>query len=150
MNIEPLEPASWFRAISKLSVRIEASGSADQESLLRHAYHLAQLTPRPLSDNVRPDLEESRYEQLLECKAFASAALGIVGYPMTYAIFRREAECVVAQVCLPGQQIPTTARSPDIALAVLGAWSRCLVDLEKRSASPERETPREFPHIVHS
>jgi hypothetical protein len=128
--IEPLEPQSWFRALAKLAERTGRASSDEPEPLLRHAYHLLQLAPRPLGDTVRSDLTEAKYEQLLDCGAFEAAAVGLVGRPMNYAIFRPQADLFEAQVCLPGQARPIVARAPSLPMALLAAWTQCLAALE--------------------
>jgi hypothetical protein len=131
--IEPLDPQSWFRALGKMAERVGEASSDQHESLLRHAFHLLQLAPRPLRSLVRTDLTEAQYEQLLDCEAFESAAVGLVGHPMTYAIFRLKADLFEAQASLPGPARPILVRAPTLALALLAAWAQCLVALEAGS-----------------
>ncbi len=138
--VEPLAPQSWFRALGKLAERVDGATSDQHETLLRHAYHLLLLTPRPLKSIVRSDLTEANYEQLLDCGAFEAAAVGLIGRPVTYAIRRREADLVEAQVCLPGQARPITARAAGLAMALLAAWTQCLVALEADAAPHPLET----------
>ena len=130
---EPLEPQAWFRALGKLAERVTDAPTDQHETLLRHAYHLLQLTPRPLRRLVRPDLTEKRFEELLDCGAFESAAIGLVGHPITYTIFRPESGLLEAQVHLPGPARPVMARAPSLTMALLAAWTQCLLALESGS-----------------
>jgi hypothetical protein len=54
VDIEPLGSSLWFDALAKLFQRSNASCGHDVERLLRHAYHLTQLTSRQLAgDRLR-------------------------------------------------------------------------------------------------
>lgn len=143
VDVEPMEPRSWFRMLGKLAEQLEGAASDRHEPLLRHAYHLLQLAPRPLRCMIRSDLPEARYEQLLDCGAFESAVLGLVGHPMTYEVAKLQADLHEAEVRLPGQVKPTLARGASAPMALLAAWTQCLVSLDvipaaRPVAAPER------------
>lgn len=148
-DIEPLEPAVWFGAIKKLAVRQAAMMEEDLERLLRHAYHLVQLTPRPLRDTIRTELSETRFEELLQCEAFESAAIGLVG-PLSFDVSASESELVEAQVRLPDQVETIPVRSSNFASAMLGAWAQCLIALEARSLKPHAENLHPAPNKARS
>ena len=136
-DVEPLEPRSWFRMIGKLADQLENAPSDRHEPLLRRAYHLLELAPRPLRGMIRSDLTEARYEQLLDCGALESAAVGLVGHPMTYEIARLGANLHEAEVRLPGQVKPALARGASAPMALLAAWTQCLVSLNATIAAHE-------------
>ena len=148
--IEPLEPTLWFDAIRKLAYRLDRTGVDELESQLRHAYHLLQLTPRPLRSMIRSDLNETKFEQLLESRAFGIAAEALVGSPMAYTVSRLKEDLFEAQVSLPVQSVPTTVQSYDRVATLLSAWALCLVTLEERSFTLQTEYLHPLPRKVRS
>lgn len=118
----------------------------DLECLLRHAYHLSQLAPRSLRRELRPEVCEARFELLLDCEAFESAAIGLVGSPMSFDVVKSETGLVEARAWLPNQVASPPVRSSNVAMALLGAWARCAIALETRSLTPHTENPRPAPH----
>lgn len=133
-DVEPLEPGLWFRAIRKLVQSLDTPATHKLECRLRHAYHLLQLTPRPLRDVIRSEVSEVELEQLLRAAAFESVADRLVGEPLTYIVRRLSSGLYEAQVRLPSQMEGTAARGPSFASALVGAWGKNLVSLEARSA----------------
>ena len=129
-EIQPLEPELWFQALGKLAVRAVDTPAAESESLLRHAFHLLQLAPGPLKHMVRTELSESEYEHLLECEAFESAAIRLIGYPMTYTLMRCQADIVEAEVKLPDSSDAQPVRASNLALATIGSWAASLARLQ--------------------
>ena len=150
-DIEPLEPALWFGALKKLALLLdETTGNEELERLLRHAYHLLQLTPRPLRLSIKSDLSESKFERLLEDRAFKAAAKARVGQPMTYAVTRLKSDLFEAKVSLPRQTGSVAVRSDDFATALLAGWARCLIALEARSVTLQTEYYRPIQHEARS
>jgi hypothetical protein len=120
--------------------------------MLRHAFHLVQLTPGPLKGVVRCEYSESPFEELLEHGAFDSAAVALIGSPICFELNTRldaGKRVVDAKVWLPNQAgLPKTASAESVASALLGAWSICLVALRQRSLGDGDQDPRQYPHIV--
>ncbi len=156
-NAEPLEPELWFSALARLAQRQRASNGGNPESMLRHAFHLAQLTPGPLRGIVRCELCEEDFGTLLELAAFDAAAIALVGAPLCFAIKGTAGggqRLVKAEVTLPDQQeLASAATCQTVAGALVGAWSLCLVDLRRRSLQDphrslrqDRRTGRDVPH----
>lgn len=146
-DIEPLAPELWFAALKHLSER-QAAGGANVESLLRHAFHLLQLAPLPLRGVVRCELNEEKFERLLECDAFDAAAVALVGPPAGFSL-----RCAIgtrkrvfeAAVHLPGQLHPSAdTRSENAASALVGAWASSLLAIRQRL--PEAPAPRPALH----
>ena len=146
-DIEPLAPELWLAALKQLSER-QAAGGANVGSLLRHAFHLLQLTPLPLRGIVRCQLDEEGFEKLLECGAFDAAAIALVGPPAGFSLrcaIGTRTRVFEAAVHLPGQLHPSAdARSDSAASALVGAWSNCLLAIRQRL--PEAPAPRPAPH----
>ena len=136
-DIEPLEPDLWFAALAQLSKRRAEAREGGAESLLRHAFHLLQLTPRPLRGHVQCAVSEETFEALLQAGATDCAALGLVGLTAEIDLHRSAipgTEAVEARVCLPGQEtMPAAAQAQSIALALLGAWANCLLAIRRQS-----------------
>lgn len=149
-GIEPLEPELWFQALERLSRRLAASNDNDVESMLRHALHLAQLTPGPLKGVVRCEIGEEAFEEFLARGAFDAAAIALIGSPMCY-----ELSCTLdaghrvidARAWIPSQTAqPSPAAGECVASALLGAWTGCLVALRRRSLASEAPVLHQFPH----
>ena len=136
-NAEPLEPELWFGALARLAQRQRASNGGNPESMLRHAFHLAQLTPGPLRGIVRCEVCEDDFGEMLERAAFDSAAIALVGKPLCFSIagmMEDDRRVVRAEVSFAGQRERASAAvCQTVAGALVGAWSMCLVDLRRRS-----------------
>jgi len=140
-DIEPLEPATWFRAIARLERWRVRSTEDELDRLLRHTFHLIQLAPRPLRSIIRSDLSEARLEMLLECQAQESAAMGLVGQPMRYGLARLTTGHFEAKVWFRESAEPKKAHSTSLASALLGAWTESIVSLEARAAQLDLNNP---------
>ena len=64
-DVEPLEPVIWFHSIRKMLERGDAVSADALEMLLRHGFHLLQLTPRPLRETIGAEVSEAEFERLL-------------------------------------------------------------------------------------
>lgn len=146
-DVEPLAPELWFAALKHLSER-QAAGGANVESLLRHAFHLLQLTPLPLRGIVRCEQDEEAFERLLECDAYDAAAVALVGPPAGFSLrcaMGTRKQVFEAAVHLPGQLHPSAdAHSESAASALVGAWANCLLAIKQRL--PGAPAPRPAPH----
>lgn len=155
-NAEPLEPELWFGALARLAQRQHASNGGNPESMLRHAYHLAQLTPGPLRGIVRCEVCEEDFGVLLEHAAFDTAAIALIGLPLCFSITgmaEDDRRVVRAEVTFPEQrERGSAATSRTVAGALVGAWSLCLVDLRRRSLQnprpPHRQDRRREPDAL--
>lgn len=153
-GIEPLEPTLWLDALRKLGRRVSTDGS-DVEESLRHAFHLLQLTPAPLRGLLPHHLDERPYEQLLECGAFESAALALMGPRMGVNLTRLPAQAFVAKAWLSEDARSGAVASPCAASALLGAWCGAVHGLSApRSATPLPDSPGALsslplPHSEH-
>ena len=132
---ERLELTSWLQGIRNLRRRAR-NGKCDHESLVRHGFHLCQLTPIPLQEFVRPETGEREIETFLEAGAFASAALALVGWPMRCAVERIEQRLFRVEVRTPGQPDSTALESASLPAGIVAAWCECLLALERRSSRP--------------
>ena len=139
--IDPLEPALWLDALRKLCRRVSTDDSGIEE-LLRHAFHLLQLSPAPLRGVLPHELDEASFEHLLECRAFESAALALMGAYMTLELTRRPAQAFIAKAWLSEDACSISVTSPCAASALLGAWCSALFGLSApKSATPRRDSP---------
>jgi len=133
-DVEPLEPVIWFQAIRKLVERCGADAADEPEMLLRHGYHLLQLTPRPLREAIGSETCEAEFESLLAAGAFESAADRLIGLSVAYGVRRLRPDLYEADVRLPGQDKATVAQGSSYGLALARAWGTSLLALEERAA----------------
>lgn len=127
-KIEPLDPELWFKRAADLLERFHSSGAGDLESAIRRAYHLVQLTPRPLKSFLKPAIGEDDFERLLDVGALESAAMGLVGEPAGILVSRMQgASKYEAIVWLQedGNQAKPTSHE-NAAGAIVGALLECL------------------------
>jgi hypothetical protein len=139
----------WFERAATLLERFHSAGHADElESAIRRAYHLVQLTPRPLRPLLRPAIDEPTFEGLLSAGALESAALGLVGAPGGIAVSRGyratrfEAVVWLQEDC--GGVIP--AAHDHAAGAIVGALLECLVALQNAGSDFRAANDHEVTH----
>jgi len=139
-GIEPLEPETWLAQLAKLAQRPrDGEGLA---SCLRLAFHLAQLTPRPLRHLIPGAIGEQEFEALVEAGTYAEAALALLGEQMGYAVSRLPgATAVTAEVWFPGDAQGCPTNGPDAPSALLGAWLARLGSLDEPAPAPGASRP---------
>lgn len=148
-GIEPLEPELWFQALERLS---GMGPAAECAHMLRHAFHLVQLTPGPLKGIVRCEVSESEFEEFLDCGALDSAAIALIGSPMCFELACALCDgqrTIEARVWLPAQTgRPSSAAGSCVHGALVGAWSNSLVSLRQRSHANANQVRRRSRHIA--
>ena len=138
-NIEPLEPSAWFDALERLLRRQRTSRDNDLFALLRHAYHLLQLTPCPLRSYVNAGADEATFERYMASAAGAQAALALVGPGMAFSISSTARDEFQARVWLTEHPGGAATTSRSLASALVGAWTKCLLDLRDRALRQDRD-----------
>lgn len=134
-SIEPLGLENWFASVRRLST-LAAGGRATLGSALRHAYHLVQLTPHPLRASVSPAMSERAFETLLEAEIYDIAAQALVGAPAGLALVRQPgSKAIFAEVRFPDGRGLGCGQGRTIALAILQAWCRAALALDKPANS---------------
>lgn len=100
--------------------------------IVRRAYHLAQIAPRPLHLLSNPSLSETEIETLLsEGQALEAAHMLLCRHAK--AVILKTAEHYTAEIQMAGDLITGTgATSP--ALALLQAWTSLFLLNSERSA----------------
>jgi len=137
-SIEPLGLGTWFASVRRLSA-LAPAGPATIGSALRHAYHLIQLTPHALRTSVAAALNEQAFEDLLEAEVYDIAAQALVGSPAGLALVRQpSSKAVFAEVRFPDGRGLGCGQGRTIALAILQAWCRAALALDK-AAGPALE-----------
>lgn len=133
-EIEPLEPTIWFERLRSVGVRALALDGHSPEPLFRHLFHLSQLTPGPLKHLVSTQMSEESFEGLLDCEAYASAALALMGQGMDYRIASPIGGGKVT-VALSLGSGPTIAEvtASCLASAFLLAYCKCICALADRA-----------------
>ena len=135
-DIEPLEPSLWLLAIGRLVDRLTAPLASEEERLIRQAFHLLQLAPRPLRGTLRTECDEKSFERMLDAADYRSAALALLHPPLIYSLTDGRDGIFEAQVHLPGRGERRTARSASAAAALTSAWVQCVAGLCRGSTSP--------------
>jgi hypothetical protein len=144
--IEPLDSQTWFREIEALLDRARRS-LIDVEEQLRHAYHLMQMAPSPIREIIRPACDESRFEQLLDCAAFESAALALIPEPLKYSIARECDTRVLAAVALPGDDTGHFSAADGCASALLQAWALSIASLKAGRVAQSPDSSASEAHL---
>lgn len=130
--IEPLTPSLWFERIVKV-----ANGQLGSvENALRHAAHLLQLTPAPLSHVFTLESDEEGFEALLNAGSLDAAARCLVRVPTALTVeavgedgsYRATIDCPVRGRAVSG-------RGENEASAILDAWTTCLLNLRREYGS---------------
>ena len=150
-DIEPLEPGLWFGAVRKLARRIERRGDGELERLLRHAYHLLQLTPRHFRDAVPTRVSEGAFEALLDEGQFEAAAHALAGGPAVSLLRPAGNPCEAR--ARANAAFDAAAQAADRGAAQLLAWTRWVLALEGRSIRQQTGSldpgPRKEPSALH-
>jgi hypothetical protein len=132
-SIEPLGLANWFGSVGRLSA-LAAEGPGTIGSALRHAYHLVQLAPHALRTTVAAALNEQAFEDLLDAGVYDIAAQALVGSPAGLALVRQPgSKAIFAEVRFPDGRGLGNAQGRTIALAILQAWCRAALALDRSS-----------------
>jgi hypothetical protein len=128
-DIEPLEPGLWTQRLEQLA-RWPLGDEAGIERLLRHAFHLVQLAPRPLRHLVHCTCAEAEFEILLEARAFDAAALRLIGHRTPFILKKTAGdEGATAEVWQDDSWGYHGASGPSVALALLLGWVRWISGL---------------------
>ena len=128
-DIEPLEPHTWFLRLSKLLAEARDIDVAGQESLIRQAYHLVKLAPGPFRDSLPVDLDEQWVESMLECGAFESAVMALVGVNTSFTVQKDAGAAEMSVVmALDAHSVPGHGHHRSGAKAMMQAWIRCLAN----------------------
>lgn len=128
-DIEPLDPHTWFRRLSKLLENAQNSDQLSPETFIRRAYHLMKLSPGPFRDGLPIELEEQRVESMLACEAFESAVMALLGTQISFTVQKDGGANEVSVVMsLDASSAPGHGRHKIGAIAMVQAWVRCLAN----------------------
>jgi hypothetical protein len=149
-DIEPLEPTVWLLQLKNLALR-SLDERDELERALRHALHLAQLTPRPLRHLVSCGVAEDLFEELLKGGAFELAALALVGDRLGLRLVRASAGSPAeAEVWFHGEEEGASCSDPSLAIAILQAWLACLAALDRPAVFNRMSARRPSLHKARS
>lgn len=139
-SIEPLDPATWFARIAVLIETAEKIDGQAPDVSIRQAFHLIALAPGPLRDMFPLRLDEHALEALLECGAYDSAVIALIGQNVNYKIDRRfQHDTLEARVALEGTSVRRIGRHNTLALGLLKAWAQAVMQL---ATCARKLTPR--------
>lgn len=126
-SIEPLDPETWFERLEKLLDEARSGQGTSEGTLVRQACYLVKLAPGPFADLVPTGLGEAELEKMLDCGAYESAVMVLVGPKTTFTV-RKDAgrKEVSATMSLEPELAPGHGSHPSCAKAMLQAWVRCL------------------------
>lgn len=137
-SIEPLEPTIWFASFESVSQRARGLSGQPPEQLLRHVFHLLQLTPGPLKDLFEPGTSEAEFERLLECGAYIDAVFALIGPGLGYKLSKARGNFgesrVAFTISLGDENLSYRAESTHLAVAFLIAFSDCIRSLAASAA----------------
>lgn len=147
-DIEPLETGLWTQRIGQLA-GWPVADQAGMERILRHAFHLVQLAPRPLRHLIHCTCAEGEFETLLEAGAFDAAALRLIGHRTPFILRKTAGDEGATAEAWQGGVWPSRvwpgadgdrpgASGPSLALALLRAWIGWISTLD----GSEDEAPR--------
>lgn len=131
--IAPLCADVWFARIEKL-----ARGELHSlECSLRHLFHLMQLTPPQFRHLVRSELDEGRFEVLLDAGELDLAASSLLAQPLRLTIAPHGANgLITAKVRCPNCSTVFSGIGKCTASASLASWLSCLLSLPREPNVP--------------
>lgn len=136
-DITPLPLDLWFERVDLIARG--ALGST--ENALRHACHLLQLVPEPLSLCVNWKVDEDRIEQLLEAQEFDDAARHLLGNARWLSVTSAPGEAYRATLTCTLSQQAITGRGVSEAAAILAASTACLFEIRTALCGPGDRVP---------
>ena len=126
-STEPLDPATWFMRLEKLLADARSGQETSEGSLIRQACYLVKLAPGPFAELVPRELDEAELEKMLDCGAYESAVMVLVGHKATFTVHKHAGKKeVAATMSLEPGLAPGEGSHPSCAKAMLQAWVRCL------------------------
>ncbi len=101
-----------------------AEGGEEAE-LLRAAYTLLAVAPAGFRERPAP-LDRARFEEMLHCRAWESAAMLLLPAGATYTLSSGDAELAMASVQLPDDGDEMVAEAAHAATALIAALASAL------------------------
>ncbi|MDD3799412.1 MAG: hypothetical protein PHE36_09575 [Novosphingobium sp.] len=128
---DPLPADLWFTEIGKLEESCLHDGSDTSGSIVRRAFQLARLAPRPIGRILASPVSENEIEAMLERGETTEAAATVVGSGGKVGLPPRQgAGRCVASFGL-GDERPVSVEAGSPALALVGAWARFFMTVRK-------------------
>jgi hypothetical protein len=123
--IEPLEANLWVARFDLMAERLRKE-SQPLEPVLRHVFHLVQLTPLMSRHRLAIALPEKLFEALLDARCYDAAALGLVGRGMSLNVRHRPGAHVAVTLALGEEGASGKGEGAELARAFLRAYCRCV------------------------
>jgi hypothetical protein len=142
-DIEPLEPDLWQAAITEFLQRVQAPNEPVSRAL-RHAFHLIQLVPREWRGLLRVSVDETTFETLLQHGAVEVAAYALMPLGPCGVLRLEGTEPAGALFQLSSDAPAHTFRAPSVVLAMLGAWSKSLLEFATLYGSDQALAQRTY------
>lgn len=131
MPIDPLPLDIWFQRLEWIEAQLTGTGSVACPRLLRHAFHMLELTPEPLRPFIKAEIAEKEFEALLAKELFEDAVVLLVVPPFKLSVFSDEDGDFAAVSELKETAITGSGRHALYTVAVLQSWMRCLLALKR-------------------
>lgn len=139
---ESLDPSTWLERIKRLAQSSQGPDADAPDRLIRLASYLARLAPPSIRELMPKPLDEARVEAFLDCGAYDSAVMALMG-PRSFFTAQRKFgdDEVEVSVSMDPSTGHGTARHKLCAMAMLSAWAQCLAKLVE-DADATRRGPR--------
>lgn len=128
--VEPLDEMLWLAQIAKLQKARAHLQSDGIDTLLRRAFYLVQLAPLHLRQSLPIALDEATLENLLDSRAYLSAAVAMLPPPTAFTLTRKHGSALFrASVMLHEDSSVAEDGHGEPAVALLGAWCGAVLSL---------------------
>ncbi|MDP4575790.1 hypothetical protein Q9K02_11620 [Qipengyuania sp. G39] len=114
-----------------MQARLE-TGAIDDESALRHVFHLLQIVPGALAEVLTVDVGEDVFEEWLDSGAHMDAAHALVADHFPLKLSEPNGHAIVT-IEAPWFDASGKASNDTSAKSILIAWLNCLIDLQSKA-----------------
>lgn len=136
---ESLDPSTWLGRIRRLAQSSQGPEADAPARLIRLASYLARLAPEPIRELMPQTWDEARVEAFLDCGAYDSAVMALLGPRSFFTAERRlDHDEVDVTVTLDPASMPGIASHKICAMAMLSAWAQCLANLADGGGASRR------------
>jgi hypothetical protein len=144
--MERLDVDLWSEKINQLVSSCELS-TADPVDLLTGTYHVLTTGPNGICRSIRPTFSNSDLQLLLDCRAFESAALRLLG-KCSYMLSHSNEGLIIASVLIPSSDRDYSFNAASEVNALCGALMICLQESVRGGQQAGRTFPRRFPPLT--
>lgn len=132
-DVTPLPLDLWFERVDLIA----RGALGNIENALRHACHLLQLVPDPLSQCVNWKVDEYRMERLLDAQNFDSAARHLLGRTSGLSVATVSGDTFRATLTCAFSKQEFIGHGGSEAAAILAASTACLIGIRVALYGPD-------------